>query len=150
MAEYLRQQIVDSVVADLETILIDNGYKTNAGRQVHRKLKALGLVDANQMPYLSVCDGSETLEDETNREVLCKFTIMIYGYVHDVNDPHKILNYTIGDIKKVLWSDPERDDLAYATQVTSITTDEGVLSMQDKSMFNLECRIEYSHDRENP
>jgi len=145
LRDYIRQLLIDDVTAALQTISVANGYSTNAGRNIHRKFLTPSRIDRSRTPHLSVCDGGEHTEYGVDDTIESVFTIKLYGVVDDTRNPHKKMNKVIGDIKKALLFDQERNDLANSTMIVYSDADEGTLVSPTRSFFTVDCRINYSH-----
>ena len=117
MAETIRQQIINAVIAALEEISIANGYETDIGTTVEDwPVNLQGTYDANELPVIGVFDVDNTTSREQLRaqKVKRELTIQARCYLKSTT-PASECRKVLGDLEKALWQDETWGGLAVAT-----------------------------------
>lgn len=93
----------------------------------------------NDFPYISVTPGPETRDDLPSRQTLADLTVYIRVYVQNQDDPQAELEGIISDLETFIDTNQKisynivipsgtKEGKTYQLGVSSITTDEGLLS----------------------
>ncbi|HUX58125.1 MAG TPA: hypothetical protein VMV77_14200 [Bacteroidales bacterium] len=122
MADSIRQQIIDEVIDQLETITIENGYKTDAGKSIYEWRKFP--VNKNETPCLIVADPECEITEEEGSIHDHRLTIEI-GIIESGADTSGSLRELIADVCKAIGIGARENwnDLAYDTEPGGDSTD---------------------------
>lgn len=113
-----RQQLIDLIIARLETISTDNGYETNAGAVVEDWPRRFDDSECPALGVYDITDNSDKDNRESNIEVH-SLTVQVRVFVSS-NTPAAELRQIIGDVQKAIgqntwWPDGDGHDLATGT-----------------------------------
>ncbi len=98
----IREQIIERIIAQLETITKDNGYDNNIGSgNVYRQES---VIERNIVPALSVWELKETRKRNQSGGTVREILIRIEAIVAVSNDKHPaaVGNQLLGDVEKAL------------------------------------------------
>ena len=98
----IREQIIERVIAQLETITVANGYHNNIGAgYVYRQESIL---EQGHTPAISVWELAETRERNKYGGTIRELTIRVEALVQVNGDKHpaEVSNELLGDIEKAL------------------------------------------------
>lgn len=104
MPDSVAKQILTKLDTRLKTILVANGYNTNAGQRVYRGRKSFDWGDAALFPAISVFDPEERCESlhEERNDYLLVFHVEAHGFA-SASNPADLAHDLIADIKKALF-----------------------------------------------
>jgi hypothetical protein len=139
----LRTTIVKALTEKFKVISTANGYKTDLYEQAYAKLKFWD--EVNNFPCIYAVPGSESREYQPSSFAWAFLGISIKVYVKG-DDPQQQLENLLEDIEKVIdanrqLSFPDASPgLTTEVDITSITTDEGLLDPYGVGEINLMVR----------
>lgn len=117
MADTIRQQIVDAIIATLETIQAGAVYQTSIGSTVFDfEANVQGTDREGELPVLSVYDLEEIALDAQldEKRTNCSLTVQIRAYVRS-ETPSRELRKIIGDIQTAIGTNTRWNKLATGT-----------------------------------
>lgn len=134
-----RSGIVKSYVQGLKDALTGSGhYVTNIYGNVGNQSKTFDNI--NDFPYVSVTPGPEARDYQPSMQTLADLTVYIRVYVRNNDDPQAELEEIISDLEtfidthqKISYNisipgGSEKTFTTYLSEITRITTDEGLLA----------------------
>lgn len=151
MADTIRQQIVDQVIARMQGITIAGAYETDIGNVVEDfRQNIQGTEREGELPILSVYDTDDVtqnpaLEEKRSDKAL---TIQIRAYVRK-ETPSRELRKIIGDIQMAIGVDTRWNKLAVGT----VPVREGMVIESENfeiSAAAVEITIFYAQQTFNP
>tara|TARA_B110000858_G_scaffold121147_1_gene138260 strand:+ start:422 stop:874 length:453 start_codon:yes stop_codon:yes gene_type:complete len=141
-----RRKITDALVEKIKEIDGNHPFNSNVFNNAHSGMIFLDQIQ--EYPKLCVVPGDETREYQPGEFKWRFLQLDVRVYVEDQEDPQEVLALLMEDIERVIDSN---DVLTYdntvspnltttSLTVTSITTDEGVLTPLGIGEMTLECR----------
>ena len=143
----IRQQIIDAVDTRLKTILIANGYKTDAGNNVYHWLEVPGAQE--DMPFITYRDAGEVVEDVVVGEQWRTINLEI-GAFNKGATVDQGMRSLIADIEQCIGTDLRWSGLAEDTTMVGGAEDIE-MEHKDKKLAGILLRfeIEYTAERFN-
>lgn len=143
----VRQQIIDAIDTRLQTILIANGYKTDAGLKVFA-WREFGLGDTD-LPALVYKDVFDEPDQVTIGNVDNTLTVEVSALATKSATSDQQIREMIADVIKAVGVDESWGDLAEFTLLPSGTME---VEQLEKKIFGaqVDLRIEYQTARFNP
>ena len=141
-----RRKITDALVERIKEIDGNHPFNSNVFNNAHAGMVFLDQIQ--EYPKLCVVPGDETREYQPGEFKWRFLQLDVRVYVEDQEDPQEVLALLMEDIERVI---DNNDVLTYddtvspaltttSLTVTSITTDEGVLTPLGIGEMTLECR----------
>ncbi len=151
MGDSLRQQLVEKVAARLATISVANGYRSEAGAQVHVWRPASAVLDRANLPALVIRDTSDEVTDarttgKTYRALGFEIDVVV-GESGEV--AAESARHIIADVQEAIGSDERWDSLARLSQWDG---DSMVVDQAERKLVMAQVRftILYDHGRWTP
>jgi len=156
MANSIRHQIMDAVIAALKGITVDNGYQTNVVT-VSEELKHWEEMAFTDFPACFPIDADEVKEQSAITRMQSRLTVIVTSMVHDHKTaPHRgnanesmrlARTNLLRDVEKALMNDTTLAGLDVFTTPRRVVTDKG--NIPNYSIFDQEFEILYHYTRLN-
>lgn len=144
----VRQKIIDAIDTRLQTILISNGYKTDAGLKVFAWKDGVALDDTD-LPALVYKDVFDEPDQVTITNVDNTLTVEVTALVAKGSTSDERIREMIADVIKCVGVDETWGDLAEFTRLPSGSME---VEQLEKKIFGaqIDLRIEYQTARFDP
>ena len=155
----IREQIIERIIAQLETITVGNGYSNDIGLgQVYRQESVL---EKDQVPVAAVWELSETRERNRYGGTVRKLIIRVESRVgtKEGKHPAEVSNELLGDIEKAMIMgnvtlDELIDDIQdISSEISGSPSNEEELTSQSNRKFSsaaIEFEIVYTTEWGDP
>ena len=152
MADSVRHQIMDAVIAALNGITTASGYQTDVAL-VSEQVMSYDQIPPKHLPALFPIDTNEdrqwfALAEQSENDIQAELDILITAVVYDKQNVTRLKRTNLlRDVEKALLNDADLKALILYAEPQRVETDEG--NIPDFSIFDYTIRITYTYDSAN-
>ena len=152
MAYSIRHQIMDAVLAALETITVENGYESEVGL-VSESIQNHEQIPKKNLPAVFPIDSDERREwvemkESSEQDIEGHLELIITCVVYDRNDKTRQQRTDLmRDVEKALFNDSTFSALILWVDPLGVVTDKGMIP--NYSIWDQSYRVNYRYNSDN-
>ena len=152
MANSVRHQIMDAIIAALQGITVAGGYQSNV-KYVSEEFQGYEEISKSKLPACFPIDTDEnksweTLEATSTQDMRAELTVIVTSVIFNAQNNTRLARTNLlRDVEKAIVNDSTLFALTFEIEAQGVVTDKGIIP--NFSIFDQEFLITYMYNSAN-